>query len=252
MAILSVGASAMNENEFWKVIQQIRGDDDEAAHSRRLEKALRKMPPAEIRSFGTHFMRAEKQADTDRLWAAANLMTRMPCGDDCFLYFRRWLISRGRDVYYAALTDADSLARLSENGPAPQFESLWDAVPAAYEKVAKSPYNDIVANDVREHGDPNLSKEYFAKNLPLLWAKFERDFERSQDGIRQQQLSQSPTVFVPGIGSVAPGTRLRYKDLGGGVVVAVMHLGIPMARVRFDEGERTITLSPDSVSIEQE
>ena len=43
------------------------------------------------------------------LWGAAYLLNG-GCSDDCFEYFRGWLITQGRAVYEAVLADPDSLA----------------------------------------------------------------------------------------------------------------------------------------------
>jgi hypothetical protein len=43
------------------------------------------------------------------LWGAACVING-GCSDDCFDYFRAYLISRGREVFEAAVADPDSLA----------------------------------------------------------------------------------------------------------------------------------------------
>lgn len=62
------------------------------------------------------------------LWDAATVM-KNGCRDECFLYFRAWLIAQGKETYLEALRDPDSLARFlvpeETEAPAPfDFEEF--------------------------------------------------------------------------------------------------------------------------------
>lgn len=94
----------MDERRFWVLIGQARkaapGDGTDAAdrQAAALEAALAKLLPKEILAFQELLDR--KMADTYRwdLWGAANLLNG-GCSDDCFDYFRGWLIGRGQKVF---------------------------------------------------------------------------------------------------------------------------------------------------------
>ena len=49
------------------------------------------------------------------LWNAASIMCN-GCSDDGFIDFRGWLIAQGRDIYFGALKDPDSLADVPAYG----------------------------------------------------------------------------------------------------------------------------------------
>lgn len=50
------------------------------------------------------------------------------CSDDCFDYFRAWLIGRGQATYEAALANPDSLAEIAEEEDCEQEDLLSIAI----------------------------------------------------------------------------------------------------------------------------
>lgn len=107
----------MDIEQFWNLIDNSReragGDPEE--HAKELEKDLRELPADQIESFQTHFDALMDRAYSWDLWGAAYLIGG-GCSDDGFMDFRGWLISRGRDIYEAALVNPDSLAYLVADG----------------------------------------------------------------------------------------------------------------------------------------
>ena len=93
---------AMPADRFWEIMQRAAAfDDDPAAHVNALRSELRKLAPEDIKSFEGAFRRYLNQAYTWNLWGAAYVI-HGGCSDDGFEYFRRWLVSRGGDVYELA------------------------------------------------------------------------------------------------------------------------------------------------------
>lgn len=116
----------MTEGRFWSIIE-------DSNHGRRLKECL--APLSEDELFGymywwTHFCNMSYRQD---LCAVAYVVLG-GCSDDSFDYFRFWLIARGREVFYKALEDADSLcdvfAKLEdpEDNDYPEQEELDYAV----------------------------------------------------------------------------------------------------------------------------
>jgi hypothetical protein len=105
----------MDKTEFWSVIDQSRnaagGDPYDQLET--LGKLLREISPDEIVSFDYHLSAYHARAYRWDLWGAAYIIGG-GCSDDGFMDFRGWLISRGEQVYEAALANADSLAALVE------------------------------------------------------------------------------------------------------------------------------------------
>jgi hypothetical protein len=103
------------------------------------------------------------------------------CSDDGFEYFRRWLVSRGRDVYEAALADPDSLAQLDVR-PA---SGVWEFEAIYY--VAKQIFEEKGGEgDVRDYSEPEAGlagpgpsgepfeddKDHLIRRYPRLWRRF--------------------------------------------------------------------------------
>ena len=68
------------------------------------------MGPTQAQNFHDILHAYEDLADKFGLWDAAGVMKEYGCSDDGFIDFRAWLIAQGREVYFAALADPDSLA----------------------------------------------------------------------------------------------------------------------------------------------
>jgi len=98
----------MNEEIFWSVVDKA---NKQAASTyerpERLESLLDAMPATDVLEFEKQFRMAADQAYDHKVWAAAYLLNG-GCSDDCFIDFRSWLISSGRDTYSSILNDPDS------------------------------------------------------------------------------------------------------------------------------------------------
>lgn len=105
-------------------------------------------PPPDVIAFQACLDSVTGEAFTWNLWAAADRILGGWCSDDAFCSFQQWMVSLGRPVFEAALTDADVLAyapevlRLSSLPRAawpadawPQWETLSHLAPAAYEQL---------------------------------------------------------------------------------------------------------------------
>jgi Protein of unknown function (DUF4240) len=103
-------ALIMTRDEFWRIIDQCRVEDqDESIEA--LTEHLSKLKPDAISAFDRHLDELMDQSYTWELWGAAYLING-GCSDDGFDYFRGWLILQGKTVYDNALKRPDSLADL--------------------------------------------------------------------------------------------------------------------------------------------
>lgn len=175
-------ALAMPADQFWEIMARAaRFADDPAAHIGALRAELRGLTSEEIKSFEVAFRRYLNKAYTWDLWGAACVI-HGGCSDDGFEYFRRWLVSAGRDVYEPALADPDSLAQL-EVPPGPdgtwEFEEIYYAAQPAFEEKGGE-------GDVRDYSEPEAGlggpgpsgepfeddEEHLARRYPNLWRQF--------------------------------------------------------------------------------
>lgn len=173
----------MPEAQFWAIIDGLAaaGDDPEE-RLEALEIALTALSLDELIAYEMTFRRLLNQAYTWDLWGAAYVI-HGGCSDDGFEYFRRWLVSRGRKAYEAALKDPDNLADLDLAPMGP--EGYWEFEEFYY--VAVETYEEKGGDgDIRDHSEPESGlggdgptgeefsddEEHLAKRYPKLWARF--------------------------------------------------------------------------------
>ena len=126
----------MDRAEFWKLIdeaKEVSGGDLETQLDA-LVNRLTEYPPEEIVSFQSILHQVMDESYTRDLWAAAYILNG-GCSDDCFDYFRGWLIAHGEQVYNEALRDPETLAPLAAITDLDDyaFESILYAAWTAYE-----------------------------------------------------------------------------------------------------------------------
>jgi len=175
-------ASEMPADQFWAIMARAaRLDADPAAHLDALRTELRTLTTDQIVSFEVAFRRYLNKAYTWNLWGAAHVI-HGGCSDDGFEYFRRWLVSKGRDVYEAALADPDTLAQLNAQ-PGPfgtwEFEEIYSVANRAFTEKGGQ-------GDVREYSEPEAGlgrtepsgepfeddEDHLARRYPNLWRRF--------------------------------------------------------------------------------
>lgn len=176
-------ASPMNSEHFWNIIDKSLLDSDPNTRMDTLKEILRKLTLEEIISFEVTFRSLLNKAYSWNLWGAAYVI-HGGCSDDGFEYFRRWLISRGRIAYEAALNDPDSLAKL-ESEPFGldgvwEFEEFYYVALEVFEEKGGEgdvrDYSEIEAglDGTDPSGEPfEDDEEYLAKHYPNLWKRFE-------------------------------------------------------------------------------
>jgi hypothetical protein len=93
--------SFMAEERFWEIIEN-------SDRGKTLKKALGKLSEKEIMGYRYWWEYFHAISYRQALWAVAYVVLG-GCGDDSFDYFRYWLLTRGKKVFFDALDDADSL-----------------------------------------------------------------------------------------------------------------------------------------------
>lgn len=90
-----------------------------------LEECMAKLPAAEIAEFDMEFARHHDELYSWALWGAAFLLQN-GCGDDCFEYFRSWVIAQGPDYFEAVRDDPSALVdgRLTDEEEVAEAELL--------------------------------------------------------------------------------------------------------------------------------
>ena len=135
--------SDINKESFWDLIHEAKNACGQDMHAMLayLKDRLVSMGPTQAHYFHDIIHAYEDLADKFGLWDAAGIMKEYGCSDDGFIDFRAWLIAQGREVYFAALADPDSLADVVPYGDC-RFEQLSYVGDYAYEQLTgKSAYD---------------------------------------------------------------------------------------------------------------
>ena len=173
----------MDEAQFWSLIDaSVEGSPPQDVQESRLAAALSQLSAEDVAAFDAMFWGQVGRAYTWDLWGAAYVI-HGGASDDGFEYFRRWLVSRGKATFEAALRDPDSLAELipaTQSEPA-EFESFPDIAANVLKSKAgvepRSPVRDLAGAVARTPGEPKgepfeEDPDYLAKRWPKLWKRF--------------------------------------------------------------------------------
>ncbi|WP_322173862.1 DUF4240 domain-containing protein [Acutalibacter caecimuris] len=124
----------MSKDGFWSLISEVKAacGQDQDKYLDTLKTRLKELGPDHAQDFHDIVHAYEDLAYKYGLWSASELMGRAT--DDSFIDFRAWLISQGKEAYFAALKDPDSMADL-DPGDGYWFESFTYAGDYALEKL---------------------------------------------------------------------------------------------------------------------
>ena len=164
---------SMDEARFWELIEETRdaADGDVDRHADLLTQRLADEDKDEIVAFRRHWQQKRVDAYRWDLWAAAYVING-GCSDDCFEYFRNYLIALGREQYQAALRDPDSLAGVTLREE-PEAESIGYAALSAYESVTGSEMPPFEPREPSQPSGEEWDEDNVADVVPRLAAKYD-------------------------------------------------------------------------------
>ena len=110
------------------------------------------------------------KAYTYNLWGAAYIING-GCSDDCFHYFRSWLISQGKDIFEASLANPEYLAELKLIKQA-EFEEFEYVVLEIYEQVTSE---EMPLRESANLGQPK-GENWEEKELKTLFPKLTKKY----------------------------------------------------------------------------
>lgn len=186
----------MNIDQFWGIIDKGKSSTEPEAV---VAAELKNLPREEIVSYQEHFDDLFGKAYSWDLWGAAYIIEG-GCSDDGFMDFRYGLISKGREVYEAALANPDSLATL-ETGDADDVEIGNEL----FGYVAMEVYEEKTGGSMPRNGslhseDPRGEQWDFddgeenARRLPNLYAKYSK-FYASEEAVKS--IDSTPSKSKP-------------------------------------------------------
>ena len=186
LAELKPTAEMMDEEQFWAIVQTAvdEAGDDEDEYLEVVKRELSKLSLKEMIGFRLRTDKLLYDSYTSEMWCAGYLMNG-GCSDDGFVYFRLWVISRGRKVYEAAMANPDNLIDYIDDDAEMdffEFESFWYVALEAFEEAVDAELYDYIDDDnfkTCEGNYPNFEfnweedePESMQKLCPRLFEKF--------------------------------------------------------------------------------
>ncbi|AMR31372.1 hypothetical protein A0256_08005 [Mucilaginibacter sp. PAMC 26640] len=176
----------MDDAEFWKIIDfafKVAGEDQEKEQKIITEK-LSMYTAEQIIAYELIFSKKLIEANDFKMIAAARIIDGSVT-DDGFLYFRCWLVSRGKNTFEGAMKNPDYLAQVTDRGVVADFESMLYVSTEAYKtKTGKKEEDDSFPRNVAYKtglnyemgGQPTAGEDWKEEDLPKLYPKLWKKF----------------------------------------------------------------------------
>lgn len=180
---LAITAEMLDEEKFWQIIgRSLKSTNDQDDQEQYLITEIEKLTPKEMIGFRLRTDYLLYETYNSEMWCAGYIMNG-GCSDDSFEYFRCWVISRGKDVYYKAKANPDYLINEVVDGAEYyDFESFWYVALQAFEKKTGKELYDYIDNEnfkTKEGAYPQFEftwqeedPESMKKICPKLYNKF--------------------------------------------------------------------------------
>jgi hypothetical protein len=177
----------MKENDFWEIIDKScrlsRGSEQNQIVF--IGSLLNEMGPNDIIDFEEILCHKIIESDDYKIVAAAKIINGY-VSDDSYLYFRCWLIGKGKAVFDNAIKYPDSLAQHIEKEEIPDFEELLYVSTDAYSKKIGEEENDTFPRNIciqkglnyNYSALPTKGKDWTEKDLPFICPNLFRLFSK--------------------------------------------------------------------------
>jgi hypothetical protein len=145
---LGLVSEMLNETTYWEIIEKsLRNASNEEEQQTFLVTEISKLSPKEIVGFRLRTDKLLYDTYSSEMWCAGYIMNE-GCSDDGFEYFRNWVISKGKEVYYKAKENPDSLVTQIYPGiDFYEFEEFWYVALEAFRTVTTKELYDYIDTD---------------------------------------------------------------------------------------------------------
>ncbi|QIG88622.1 DUF4240 domain-containing protein [Chryseobacterium sp. POL2] len=178
-------AEMLDEDIFWKIIDNsLKNTNNQTDQEQFLINEISNLTPKQMIGFRLRTDKLLYDTYNSEMWCASYLMNGGN-SDDGFEYFRNWIISRGKEVYYKAKENPDSLISQKEFSEEDfyEFELFWYVALEAFEKTTGKDLYDYIDEDnftTKEGNYPQFEFTWQEENpdsmkkiCPQLFAEFE-------------------------------------------------------------------------------
>jgi hypothetical protein len=147
----------LNEEQYWSLIDNsLKLTQDQDQQGQFLISEIKKLSPHEMIGFTLRTHHLLNEMYTSEMWCAGYIMNSF-CSDDGFEYFRCWIISRGKEVYYNAKADPDYLVNeVVEGCEIYEFELFGDAANEVFEETTGKELLDHI-----DYKHPRIAETFF-------------------------------------------------------------------------------------------
>ncbi len=147
-------AEMLDEDVYWNIVENSSKETDNLEDQELfLISEIQKLSPKEMIGFRLRTDQLLFDNYSSSLWCAAYIING-DSSNDGFDYFRCWIISRGKEVYYKAKSDPDSLLKeIIKDKKSYEFESFWYVAMSAFTNATGQDlysyidYDNFVTND---------------------------------------------------------------------------------------------------------
>lgn len=162
----------MKEEEFWIIIDKSRTTANGTYQLQigALKTILQTLNENDLVKFSNTFTALMAATYNYKLWGAAYVING-GCSDDCFDYFRQYLIAHGRDKFYATINDPESCADWIKTEEEDNWEGLQGAIYTAYKEKTGKDIPDTYRPKMELKGEP-FKEETVDKLYPKLARRF--------------------------------------------------------------------------------
>jgi hypothetical protein len=162
----------MSEEQFWKLIDQSRAAANNSYQGQiaALKAILLALEPNDIVKFDNEFTALLMASYDYKLWGAAFVING-GCSDDCFEYFRQYLIGHGKEKFYKVIEDPESCVTWMKSEEEDNWEGLQYSAMEAYRQKTGKEIPETYKPKFELKGKP-FDEETVLKQYPKLARKF--------------------------------------------------------------------------------
>lgn len=152
----------LDEDIYWEIItESLAKTNNQDDQEQFLIQKIKTFSPKEIIGFRLRTDKLLYDTYNSEMWCAGYIMNG-GCSDDCFEYFRNWIISRGKDAYYKAKENPDSLIHeIDQELEMYDFESFWYVALEAFQKKTGEELYDFIDADNFKFNEANYPQFEF-------------------------------------------------------------------------------------------
>ncbi|WP_420644222.1 DUF4240 domain-containing protein [Candidatus Leptofilum sp.] len=165
----------MNHITFWQIIEEaLKNVSTVYDVAPVITKKLQKLPAGEIVSFMQHQNDLMSESYRHDLWAVAYIINR-GCSDDCFEYFRGWLMANGQERWEAAMKAPESIGEwVNPKEFVYEYEDMLYVAANAFKAKTEQefPYDKISINYPQRPLGKSWTEEELEKLYPDLNTMF--------------------------------------------------------------------------------